>query len=83
MNTVPAILSAIVVTYFTTKFLTKINDLKIRDPTSPQSSAPVKNAWSCTSIPPVSSWRGTWLSRGTPLPLPFTVALIHLHLTLC
>jgi hypothetical protein len=35
---------------------------------SPASSAEVKNAWSYTSTPNTSSWRGAWLSTGTNLP---------------
>jgi len=35
---------------------------------SAQLSAQVKNAWSYTSIPRTSSWRGAWLSIGITLP---------------
>jgi len=34
-------------------------------------SAKVKNAWSHTSTPPTPTWRGTYLSTETNLPLTF------------
>jgi len=35
------------------------------------SNAEVKNAWSCASTIPKSSWRDTWLSTETTLPLVY------------
>jgi hypothetical protein len=43
---------------------------------SPLSSAEVKNAWSYTSTPNTSSWRGALLSTGTSLPLPLPLGLV-------
>jgi hypothetical protein len=38
----------------------------------PPASAEVKNAWSYTSTPNTSSWRGVYLRTGTILPFSFT-----------
>jgi hypothetical protein len=43
---------------------------------SPPSSAEVKNAWSYTSTPNTSSWRGAYLSTGTNLPLPIRERIV-------